>query len=183
MKPIALALFLQLVCIQAFAQQSFNFGLQYGQRLNYRQFAFTGVSGISAVYTKPLTGKMDVRLSAALEATQPSLYEGSGAAVSYDDYFTLPVRIGLQPYVAGDKAFVLAETGFNFGFFPYDETGSTNLRLGLSLGLGGGYNFRINDRRYLQASLSYNRNPYGSLYPFSWLSVRLAYGFNWSNKQ
>jgi hypothetical protein len=189
MRKSYFVLLVQFMFMTATAQSSVNLGLSYGRGFSYPKYSpFTRASGISAEFTRPLITKTDIRLSAAWEGTGPIIYreQGPPGAISnfYDSYAVIPFRVGLQRYIHGESAFVFAETGIGMGFFPHDKTGETNTRVNISYAFGGGYRHHLNERRYLQASLSYNRNPYKSSLPFSfsWMLLRVAYGLKWGNK-
>lgn len=180
-------LFIQVITIMSAAQSSVNLGLSYGRGFSYTKYSpFTRASGLSAELTTSLATRIDFRFSAAWEATGPINYREQGvpsAFNSYDAYVVVPLRVGLQHYILDEQAFVFGEGGTGIGFFPWDKTGETSTRLNLSYALGGGYRYYFNQRRYLQASLSYNRNPYKKSMPFSfsWLLFRLAYGVRWGS--
>ena len=173
MKKRILSIMFIFASVQTFSQQSINFGIIYGQRLNYREYVFKRVIGTSIEYTLPLLKEVDIRLSGGIEGTDAGL---GRVFRSYDDYMVIPFKVGIQPYIYEDKAFLFAETGLTFKSFPFDETGEVNSTVGLSYALGGGYRFPINERKYIQASLSYNYHPYKDLYKFSWINLRVAYG-------
>jgi hypothetical protein len=185
MRNIYLVLFCHLLFVSADAQSSINLGVSYGRGFSYIKYSpFTRASGFSAEYTRNLVPQTDIRFSAAWEGTGPINYREQGtpsAFNSYDVYVAIPLRVGVQRYLHEESAFVFAETGDGIGFFPYDKTGETKTRVNISYALGGGYRHHFNPRRYLQASLSYNRNPYKSDLPFSlsWLLVKVAYGLKW----
>lgn len=126
-----------------------------------------------------------MRASVGIEVTDPGggpLGTGigfPGPRAYYDDYVVVPIRVGLQRYVHGDNSFVYAEPGIGIGFFPWDDSGETGRRVSFSYAVGGGYRFYLNDRKYLQASLAYNYNPYGERFKFSWVYLRAAYGLTW----
>ncbi|MDQ3277581.1 MAG: hypothetical protein M3Q06_04605 [Bacteroidota bacterium] len=189
MRKTYLLLYIQFIFITAPAQTSINVGLSYGRGFSYTKYSpFTRASGFSAEFTKTFVPQMDIRFTAAWEATGPINYREQGtpsAFNSYDAYVVIPLRIGLQRYIHEQRAFVFGETGAGIGFFPYDKTGETNTRVNLSYALGGGYRHHFNERNYLQASLSYNRNPYKRSLPFSfsWVLFRVAYGLTWSGKK
>lgn len=188
MRKTYLVLFIQFISIAAPAQSSINLGVAYGRGFSYTNYSpFTRASGFSAEFTKTFIPQTDIRFTAAWEATGSINYRERGtpsAFNSYDAYVVIPVRVGLQRYLHEESAFVFAETGAGIGFFPYDKTGETTTRVNISYALGGGYRYHLNDRKYLQASLSYNRNPYKSTLPFSlsWVLLKVAYGLKWGGE-
>ena|SRR5687767_8923160 len=180
MKQIIIALLFIFASVQAFSQRSINFGIIYGQRLNYRTPPFNSVTGISVEYKLSMETKIEFRLSAGIEGTSPTVSNGVD---SYkDDFVVIPIRVGIQPYIYEDKGFLFVESGLlTIKTFPFDELGRDNLRLGFSLALGVGYRFPLNQRKYIQTSLSYNYIPNSNFYNFSWINIRLAYGLKWGN--
>ena len=159
--------------VQAFSQQSINLGITYGQRLNYRETVFRRVVGTSLEYTLPLLKEADIRVSAGIEGTSLLLHENGRRR---DNYVAIPVRIGIQPYIYKDKAFLFAESGLTIKSFNYERPTEVDRRVGLSYALGGGYRLPIKEHQYIQASLSYNYHPFNKLYKFSWINLRMAYG-------
>ncbi len=91
----------------------------------------------------------------------------------------MPIRVGLQRYVVENKAFLYAETGLGIGFFPFSESEEVDTKVNLSYAFGGGYRFYLNERKYLQTSLSLNRNHYDREFKFTWINLRVAYGLTW----
>lgn len=180
MRKACLVLLFQFIFIIAFSQQSINFGLIYGQRLNYTSNS-SSLIGFSTEYLRNLFGAIDIRFSAGIETTQPYI-ERDGTFLHYDNFMVVPLRLGLQHFPIEEKTFVFAESGASIGFFPFDWTGETGTEVRLSYAIGGGYRFELNEQKYLQVSLSYNRNPYNKLYKFSWIALRAAFGLKWGSK-
>lgn len=89
----------------------------------------------------------------------------------------------MQHYVLDDKIFFFGEAGAGIGLFPRDNTGETNTRIRPTFAFGSGYRFSFNEHKYLQASLSYSRYYYNRDFPFSfsWVALRVAYGFSWGS--
>ena len=180
MKTIIVTLLFISASVQAFSQQSINFGIIYGQRLNYRESVFKRVVGTSIEYTVPLVKKVDIRLSAGIEGTSLLLHDSGRRR---DNYVAIPFRLGIQPYIYEDKAFLFAESGLTIKTFNFVNPTEIDRRVGLSYALGAGSRLLINERKYLQASLSFNYHPFNSLYKFSWINLRLAYGLKWGGNQ
>lgn len=168
--------------LQGYSQQSLNIGVSYGQRLNYRHSTFVSVAGITATYSAPISPSTHVRLTTGIEGTDPGSSIATGTYESRDDFNLIPLRAGVQHFVYNDKVFLYAETGAGIGFFPYDLTGEGHTKVNLSYAAGGGYNFRLKERNYLQGSLNISRNHYNSEVKFTWLTLRVTYGINWNKK-
>jgi hypothetical protein len=188
MRNIHLLVFIQLLSFMTTAQSTINLGISYGRGFSYTKYSpFTRASGISAEFSTNLQKQAAIRFSAACEGAGPINYREQGllsAFNSYGTYVVIPLRAGLQRFIYNEEAFVFAEIGAGIGFFPQDNTGETNTRVNPSYALGAGYRYHFNERRYLQGSLSYNRNPYKSSLPFSlsWMLFKVAYGIQWGNK-
>ena len=189
MRNIYLLIFSQFLFTVLSAQSSVNLGFSYGRGFSYTRYSpFSRASGISAEFSTSLQNETAIRFSAACEAVGPINYREQGllsAFNSYGTYVVIPLRAGLQRFIYNEDAFVFAEVGAGIGFFPQDNTGETNTRVNLSYALGGGYRYHFNEHKYLQGSLSYNRNPYKNSLPFSlsWILFKVAYGINWDRKQ
>ena len=176
MKQIIIASLFIFASVQVISQHSINFGITYGQRLNYRESVFTRVIGTSIEYTLPLVSKVDIRVSAGIEGTSLFLHDDGRRR---DNYVAIPFRVGIQSYIYEDKAFLFAESGLTIKSFNFVQPKEIDRKVGLSYALGAGYRFLIYERKYLQASLSYNYHPFGDFYKFSWINLRLAYGLKW----
>lgn len=176
-KAIVTMLFM-IASFQSYAQEAINFGITYGQRLNYRHSLFNRVVGTSIEYTSTLLNEVDIRVSAGIEGTTLMLDDGGRRR---DNYVAIPFRVGIQPYIYDDKAFLFAETGLTIKTFNFVTPAEMDRKIGLSYAVGAGYQFLINEHKYIQASLSYNYHPYDTHYKFSWINLRLAYGLKWGN--
>jgi len=158
------------------SQRYFNAGLIYGTRLNYNTDYFTRVMGASAEYNAPLHKAWNYRFSVGLEMTDPgiSIADSNFFSKDLDDFWVVPVRVGLQYFLLNNRLLFFAEPGIAIGFFPFYEDNKT--KVNLSYAFGGAYRFMLNERKYLQGGVSFNRNHYDQTFKFSWISFRLAYG-------
>lgn len=171
--------FILLICIglNSQAQKSFNLGLSLGKRLNQTIAGMNRVLGASAEYTVPLSASTHIRIMTGLEGTQPGIYIDSVRwAGRTDDFWVVPVRIGVQQFLYEDRFFIFAEPGIAIGFFPFFEGSKT--KINLSYAFGGAYRVPLKKNKYIQTGLSFNRNHYNEQIRFSWVSLRVAYGIN-----
>lgn len=184
MKKVSCLLLVLFACSTGKAQHSVNLGLSIGDLVSYPLRPDPLVVGVSMEYDKRVFYRTHLRLSTGLEITDPKLDEDNMILMNwpYNEYLVVPVRAGLQHLVYRNKMFVFAESGVAIGSFPnayfdgYETRALTGIKGGFSYAAGAGYRLALKSQKYLQGSLSFNRNHYRD-FRFSWINLRLAYGW------
>lgn len=191
MRAIALAVLVLFSGLSGAAQTSVNLGLSYGSRLNHRAISvgsstptLNRVSGAGVEFTTPAFAGLDARFTAGIEGTYTPIQTPTDNLPNrWGDYVVIPIRAGLQHYFLENKAFLFAEPGIGIGYFPEEKLGHARTRANLSYAFGGGYRFHFRENKYLQASLSFNRNHYDRERKFSWINLRAAFGIEWGGEE
>jgi hypothetical protein len=101
--------------------------------------------------------------------------------ISGDRVENIPFRIGYQYFLSKNRIILWGDAGLGLLNYPYYGTYG-----GFSFSAGGGYNFLLNKKSYLQLQGMYSYiNDTDPFYPgsfYAWYTFRVAYGVN-SNKK